>query len=276
MKNNKLHKSSAIFLAAVLVAGVIALSSPSFMVGAQAVPQYGMEREYGSYEQPEYGSYEQPEYGMDSYEKPSYRNDNYEQPEYPSYKPDYKPEYPSYEKDNRDKSKKDSVSINKVKCINTNLNINGNNSGNVGIGNKGQGYVGTYSSADGRNGGNDGYGKQDKGVCIINNNNNNTNIVAGAGGNITEPGPEPGPEPDCTAGVACFVNNLNPTQLGNLKFVLGLPVDAPNEALCTVIDDLTQVQLRGAITMPVVGVTDAVATVIINCLIDAGFTNLEA
>jgi hypothetical protein len=292
LNNNKLHKSSAIFLATVLVAGIIALSSPSFMVGAQAVPQYGMEREYGSYEQPEYGSYEQPEYGsyeqpeygsyeqpdsyeqpeygMDSYEKPSYRNDYYEQPEYPSYKPDYKPEYPSYEKDNRDKSKKDSVSINKVKCINTNLNINGNNTGNVGIGNKGQGYLGTYSSADGRNGGDDGYSKQGKGFeCIINNNNNNTNIAAGGGGNV----PEPEPEPNCTDAIACFAN-LNPTQLGDLKDELGLAVDAPDEALCNILDDFTGAELRFEITEPVVGVTDAVATVIINCLIDAGFTNL--
>ena len=82
-------------------------------------------------------------------------------------------------------------------------------------------------------------------------------------------------EGDCEAAVACFVNNLNPTQLGNLKFVLGLPVAAPDAALCDVIDDLTAAELRAAITAPVVGVTDAVATVIINCLIDAGFTNLD-
>jgi hypothetical protein len=91
----------------------------------------------------------------------------------------------------------------------------------------------------------------------------------------TPPGPTPGEE-DCEAAIACFVDNLNPTQLGNLKFVLGLPVAAPNEALCEVIDDLTAAELRAAITAPVVGVTDAVATVIINCLIDAGFTNLES
>jgi hypothetical protein len=87
--------------------------------------------------------------------------------------------------------------------------------------------------------------------------------------------PEPDPEVDCDAGIACVVNNLNPTQLGNLKFVLGLPVNSPNELLCTTLDDFTAAELRAAITAPVVGVTDAVATVIINCLIDAGFTNLE-
>jgi hypothetical protein len=267
------------------------------MVGAQAVPQYGMEREYGSYEQPEYGSYEQPEYGsyeqpeygsyeqpeygsyeqpeygMDSYEKPSYRNDNYGQPEYPSYKPDYKPEYPSYEKDNRDKSKKDSVSINKVKCINTNLNINGNNSGNVGIGNKGQGYVGTYSSADGRNGGNDGYGKQDKGLCIINNNNNNTNIVAGAGGNITEPEPEPEPptDPDCTIGVACIKGNLDATQLAIFYTAIGITADATDEELCIALGDTNEADLRADLEAQV---TPQLATFIINCLIRAGFDNL--
>ena len=36
-------KISAAFLATVLVAGIIALSHPSFMVGAQAAPGYGMD-----------------------------------------------------------------------------------------------------------------------------------------------------------------------------------------------------------------------------------------
>jgi hypothetical protein len=91
----------------------------------------------------------------------------------------------------------------------------------------------------------------------------------------TTPPVDPPGEPNCEAGIACVVNNLNPTQLGNLKFLLGLPVNSPNELLCTTLDDLTAAELRAAITAPVVGVTDAVATVIINCLIDAGFTNLE-
>lgn len=111
-------------------------------------------------------------------------------------------------------------------------------------------------------------------IACLNTNQNNNNEIAN--NTAVVPPVPPVPEPDCTAGVACFVNNLNPTQLGNLKFVLGLPVDAPNDALCNVIDDLTAAELRAAITAPVVGVTDAVATVIINCLIDAGFTNLEA
>ena len=38
-------KISAAFLAIVLVAGIIALSSPSFMVWAQAEPGYGMDKD---------------------------------------------------------------------------------------------------------------------------------------------------------------------------------------------------------------------------------------
>ncbi len=115
---------------------------------------------------------------------------------------------------------------------------------------------------------------------VVNDNDNvttnNSSVVTGPiiPGPII-PDPDPEPEPNCEEGIECFVSTLNPTQLGNLKFVLGLPVDAPNALLCTVIDDLTAAELRAAITAPVVGVTDAVATVIINCLIDAGFTNLE-
>jgi hypothetical protein len=166
--------TSVLFLATLLVLGTIATISPSFMVGAQAVPQYGMEREYGSYEQPEYG--------MDSYEKPSYRNDYDEQAEYPSYGKD----------NNNYKSKKDSVSINKLNCINNNVNINGNNTGNINVGNKGaaEGYVDGYSyGGSGYGDGgyyNDGYdNKRDKGFdCIINNNNTNNNI-AGSGNQTT-------------------------------------------------------------------------------------------
>jgi hypothetical protein len=237
LNNNKLHKSSAIFLATVLVAGIIALSSPSFMVGAQAVPQYGMEREYGSYEQPEYGSYEQPEYG--SYEQPEYGS--YEQPEYPSYKPDYKPEYPSYDKDNRDKSKKDSsksVDINKIKCINTNININGNNTGDINLGNKGQlaaadadrGYSGAYSSDGSGEGYYDGNYKKDKGItCIINNNNNNNNTVIG----VDEEEPIPIPPPldpetceDCFGELDVVIQVALNAFLNNTG-AIPLPLDPP-------------------------------------------------
>ena len=169
--------TSSIFLATLLILGTLATISPSFMVGAQAVPEYGMDS-YGS------------DYGMNnSYDKRSYGNDNSYDSQYSFHKPDYKPKFPSYDKDNY-KSKKDdnskNVSINKIKCINNNLNINGNNAGNVSIGNKGQGYSGGYSYGSGSGYyGDEGYGKQGKGSdCIINNNNTNTNI---GGGNQTIP-----------------------------------------------------------------------------------------
>ena len=47
-------KANSVFLATVLVAGIIALSYPSFMIGAQAQQFNGMDQRYNSYE-PEYG-----------------------------------------------------------------------------------------------------------------------------------------------------------------------------------------------------------------------------
>jgi hypothetical protein len=217
-------KSSSIFLAIVLVAGTITLSSPSFMIGTQAQPYSGIDNKYNSYYEPEYVDNDYynnygPDYGMDnnnmkSYETNSYEpttsygndnnyqktygNDNgYDKSQYKSYKPDYKPQYPSYGKDDRDKSKDSkSVSINKIKCINNNVNINGNNTGDINLGNKGQGYLGAsssgssgYDSGEGNNGYDNGY-KKDEGItCLINNNNINNNFGAGnaTDGNVTEP-----------------------------------------------------------------------------------------
>ncbi len=109
------------------------------------------------------------------------------EPQYPTYKPDYKTKYPS--DNNNYKSKDSNTNINKLKCVNTNLNINGNNTGDINIGNKDrQGDLGVYSSNGGGYGGGEGYDNNpDKGFeCIINNNNTNTNIVAGGAGNVTE------------------------------------------------------------------------------------------
>jgi hypothetical protein len=174
------------------VLGTIATISPSFMAGAQAEPYYGMDDRYDSYE---------PEY-------PSEYTDN----QYNTYEPR---EYPS---DNNYKSEKDSsssVSINKLKCINNNVNINGNNTGNINLGNKGTAQEGGYSDAysSGGSGGyggegyNDGYdNKKDKVIdCIINNNNNNINIIGG-GGSVTD-----GEEPKPTCG-ECFSRLTQPLQ----------------------------------------------------------------
>ena len=232
--NNVISKKNtiAVFLAVILIAGIIAAFTPSFIIGvnAQSEPyyrdnRYGSEQEYPS-EYSDSNSYNiyEPQYGMDNYKK-SYSNDNYEQPEYPSYQPDYKPEYPSYEQDNKHdyKSKKDSsssVSINKLKCINNNVNINGNNTGDINVGNKGQApteevYLSAYSSGGNGEGYDNGYKKQkDQGfTCIINNNNNNnnnnTNVVAGGGnGNVNT----------CDENVrACFDALLNDEELQDLE-----------------------------------------------------------
>ena len=211
-------KSNAIFLAAVLVVGTFAAIAPSsFIIGVQAqhYPQYGMDTGYNSYE---------PDYGMDKnynsyasqYPQESKDKNNYG-PDYPpkytddrkynSYKPQYyemdngydkktygyESKYSSYGKDDiSDKSKKESsnsVSIKKLNCINTNVNFNGDNNGNITT------FAASPSKAGASEEGNwnadllggnygekyDGYNKKDKDfACIINNNNNNTiNIGTG-------------------------------------------------------------------------------------------------
>ena len=57
-KTSKIIKANSVFLATVLVAGIIALSYPSFMVGAQAQQFNGMDQKSNSYE-PEYGTRQQ-------------------------------------------------------------------------------------------------------------------------------------------------------------------------------------------------------------------------
>ena len=98
------NKTSPVFLTAVLVAGIIALSSPSFMTtaSAQSQPYNG----YNSYES-EYP----PSYGKD--------NSYYYQSEYPPYAAD------EYKNKNDYYKSKDSVINQKFKCINNNINIVG-------------------------------------------------------------------------------------------------------------------------------------------------------
>ncbi len=94
-----IKRTSAIFLAIVLVLGTISLTVPSFSVEAQAT------------------SDREKDYDNDYEDKKSYDKD------------DYKSEYSSYGKYDRDhdKSKKDSTSVfvKKVKCNNINVNLNG-------------------------------------------------------------------------------------------------------------------------------------------------------
>jgi hypothetical protein len=163
-------KTSAIFLAIILVLGTIALTLPSFSVEAQATKD--RENDYDHDE-----------------DKKSYDKD------------DYKSEYSSYGKykdRDHDKYKKDSsssVSIKKVKCNNINVNLNGIDVNIGGLPDNGP-VTGPMAlaqeeaddnelesnsiqndndkSSDGRDGQSDS-GKDSRIVCI----NNNNNIVVG-------------------------------------------------------------------------------------------------
>ena len=100
---------------------------------------------------------------------------------------------PEYQGNNNYNKLKDSVSIEKIKCNNININFLGNNTGDINLGNKEEvtptslaaeeeeeADFSAYSSADGY--GNkryydDQYNNKDIGfVCVINNNNNNTEL----------------------------------------------------------------------------------------------------
>jgi hypothetical protein len=79
----------------------------------------------------------------------------------------------------------------------------------------------------------------------------------------TTPTPTPPSSKSCDD---CFNQFLNPTQVGNLKFVLGVPVAGTDAQLCAAAQLKTEADLHAAIVMPVVGVTSAVADNIIACL----------
>src|SRR5215211_4583133 len=236
------RKISAAFLATVLVAGIIALSTPSFMVGAQAVPGYGMDsydkKSYGNDDKKSYGS--DPGYGMDSYDKKSYGNDDKKSygsdPEYgmdsydkKSYgNDDYKSQYSTYGKDRDSDKSKDSVSIKKVKCNNINLNLNGitigagGNTTNGGSDGSDDASIGAASLSG--NGDSTGYGngernhkfvdKKDGFVFVCINNNNN---VAG-GGNATD-----GNATDACED--CFAQTLNATEFAAVEAALAAGID---------------------------------------------------
>ena len=133
-------RNSAIFLAIVLVAGIIALSSPSFMItSTQATSDHEKDNDDDdrkSYEKDrdkdENDESSANDYGNDDkkdYDKKSYEKENYYKLQYKSsYKQDYKPtEYSPYGKDNNNiyKSKESNVNLKKINCNNINVNING-------------------------------------------------------------------------------------------------------------------------------------------------------
>ena len=210
--------TSAIFLAIVLVTGTIALSIPSFMIGAA---QASSDREKDHDNKKSYGKdRDDKSRDHDKYDdKKSYGKDNYES------------QYSSYEKDNNNyKSKKDSssssVSIKKVKCNNINVNLNGLDV-NIGASNgnssiaeaqaseedEGETITSSFEN-DERN--NNGYNQNDKDfkfVCI--NNNNNTVVSV----NETTPEPEP------LTCEECFEEFLSPDEITTFEELFGSPLD---------------------------------------------------
>src|SRR5918995_2689976 len=284
-------KISTVFLAIVLLAGTVVLSSPSFITGVNAQsepylrdnvyepqpeypPQYADSNSYNSYE---------PEYEIDSYKK-SYINDYYEQPEYQSYKLDYKSQYPSNGQDsdnNYYKSKKDSissVSINKLDCINNNVNINGNNTGDVNVGNSGrlatgsgtdEGYLDVGSLyGNGEEGyDNNGYNKQ-KGesfTCIINNNNINNNFGTG---NATDGG---GNVPDTCE--ECFRAFLNANQISAYLAIFSPTTPITLDQFCNNVESgfaIVEAQFRLNLGNPSVGLSEEDINALIACLENVG------
>ena len=190
-------KSSAIFLAIVLIAGTIALSPTFFMVGT-AQASSDDEKDYDKYDK-----------------KSSYEKDNYKSTE-----------YPSYEKDNSyDKSKDSSnVIIKKIKCNNINVNLNGFNGIDVNVvptalnglatdeaqASEDEGEIGASSSGSGERNHN-GYQYNDKNFRFVCINNNNFEVVETTTSTPTEP------QPTCEE---CFTKILSPDQVDDIEFFL--------------------------------------------------------
>ena len=109
--NSKSHKSSSIFIAAVLVAGLIAIASPSITFAEDDYKEYN---EYDSYDQP-YTHDDYKEYNeYDSYDQPYTHDDYKEYNEYDSYDQPYKQDK---------KYEKPGGGYNKAECSVSNFNI---------------------------------------------------------------------------------------------------------------------------------------------------------
>ena len=222
--NNKIlstKKTSAIFLAIVLVTGTIALSSPSFIVEtAQATSDHDKDydddddkKSYGKDRDDDDKSRDHTD-DNNEYDYESTKYSEYSEKRYNSYDSEYGMDNDSkdrYGKDDRDKSKDSSSSINikKVKCNNINVNLNGidvdiggapngNGPANGAIAeaqaaedDKGQTTTTASSFGNGERN-NNGYKQNDKDFRFVCINNNNNTVVAG--GNATEPEEPPEPE----------------------------------------------------------------------------------
>jgi hypothetical protein len=196
---------------------------------------------------------------------------------------------PEYQ-DNNDYNKlKDSVSIEKIKCNNININFLGNNTGDITLGNKGQtpteeeeeeeeeeGYLGAYSSDDGYDGEryyDDGYNnnKDIRFECIINNNNNNTVVEE-----------EPPVEDECPEAdevESCFrqflLDFLFPNFVDALESGITVEINGQEvtlksfEDICEALEGITTfAQLQSALVdiLAAAGITDILITPLAACI----------
>jgi hypothetical protein len=276
-------KANSVFLATVLVAGIIALSYPSFMIGAQAQQFNGMDQRYNSYEQ---------DYGQDN-KYNSYGQDYGQDNKYNSYEPDYGTDYgmdsydkKPYGKDNSYDKSKDSVIVKKIKCNNININLNGFSGNKIGTDPKEDpkselGILTAEAEDEGSNGanfGNNGRGGHDdrssghdsnsRFVCINHNDNK-----GGAG-------EEPKKCDDC-------VKAISPALRDNINDILGDPdpVTIPGTEIkifANSVDKLCE-ELKKPISLTEENIRDAIrafagmdedlaeeAKKFVDCLIEAG------
>jgi hypothetical protein len=289
-------KSNAIFLAIVIVTGTIALTVPSFMIGAAQASSdrendhdeddeksYGKDRDrddksrdhtddnneydyestkYSEYVDKRYNSYER-DYGMDNDYKDHYGKDRYES------------QYSSYGKDNSYKSKDSSsksVSIKKVKCNNINVNLNGIDA-DIGGASNGNGPIAEAQETDdegletnsfgsdsgGSNYGRDGQSDSDTDLFVCKNNNNNTVVVVN----------ETIPEPTITC-EECFTQALNATELERFLEEAFTPTGTIEQA-CIVFSSglVTEEALRDVLELVLTEREDRIDN-IIECLLEAG------
>ena len=247
------------FLAIVLVLGIIATVSPSFMFGAQAELEDELDNNY----------------------KKSYGKDNYKSTE-----------YPSYEKDNSYQSKDSSnVIIKKIKCNNINVNLNGLEINTVppttlnGLATEAQaadeGEVGANSfGSDGRGGDGKSSGHDNgfKFVCINNNNNGDEEPVEDACGGCFDDLQADAPR------IFTLVQGLIAAggNIGDFEFPAGTDIDTFCELLSAFVDDngalpVTVQEIVGAIIAinPDPSLAELQAIIdFIECLIQADLIDL--
>lgn len=98
-------------------------------------------------------------------------------------------------------------------------------------------------------------------------------VIIGTDDNNTNGNGETPINPDHDQCALCLTQSMNPTQISILATLIGLSADASLEEICEALEDSTRAELTLDITTGV-GLAPEFAVTIINCLIEAGYTNL--